>query len=230
MSRIVWDKTGERFFETGTDRGVLFPQTGTGYGIGVPWNGLSAVTESPSGAEPTAIWADNIKYLNLTSAEEFGGTIEAYSSPEEFDECDGTKEVAPGVYIGQQDRKGFGFAYRTLKGNDVDGNSHGYKLHIVYGAKASPTERAYTTVNDSPEAAALSWEFTTTPVNVSVEGAKPTALLTIDSTRTTAEKLALIEEILYGKDATSEEAADGVDPRLPMPDEIITLLTEEAAG
>lgn len=223
MSKLVWDKTGERLFETGVSKGVLYPiQTGGLYTKGYAWNGLSAVTESPSGAEATPIYADNIKYLNLLSTEEFAATIEAYIYPDEFAECDGSASLADGVTIGQQTRKMFGLCYRTEIGNDVDGNNHGYKLHLIYGAMAAPSEKAYATINDSPEAISLSWEVSTTPVNVS--GFKPTASITIDSTKADAGKLAALEEILYGKDATSESAADGVDPRLPLPDEIATLM------
>lgn len=220
MSKLVWDQTGERYFETGVKQGVLYPQVSGAYPKGVAWNGLTAVTESPSGAEATALYADDIKYLNLISAEEFGGTIEAYTSPVEFDECDGTASLAAGVSIGQQKRKAFGFCYRTALGNDEDGNDHGYKLHLVYGATASPSERAYATINDSPEAMTLSWEFTTTPVSVS--GFKPTSLITIDSTKADKAKLAALEAVLYGSE--SEEA------RLPLPDEVATMMGTEAAG
>lgn len=221
MAKLVWDKTGERLYETGVDQGVLYPQVSGTYPKGVAWNGLSSVSESPSGAEATAIYADNIKYLSLMSAEEFGGTIEAYMFPSEFAECDGSVELVEGVSIGQQTRKPFGLCYRTRLGNDVDGNDHGYKLHLVYGALASPTEKGYSTVNDSPEAMTMSWEFTTTPV--SVGGFKPTAILTIDSTKADPTKLAALEKILYGSD--EPEAGE---PRLPLPDEIKTLMA--AAG
>ena len=215
MSRIVWDETGKRFYETGTKNGVLYPQDTTGaYPLGVAWNGLISVSESPSGAEASPLYADDIKYLNLISAEEFGGTIEAYSSPEEFDACDGTAELAPGVSIGQQKRQAFGFSFKTVLGNDVVGNDYGYKLHLIYGALASPSEKAYTSINESPEAMTLSWEFTTTPVAVS--GFKPTACLVIDSTKADSTKLAELEAILYGDENT--------EPRLPLPDEIATLL------
>lgn len=221
--KLVWDKTGERLYETGVDRGVLYPvQTGGVYNKGVAWNGLTAVTESPSGAEASPVYADNIKYLNLMSAEEFGATIEAYTYPPEFEECDGSASIATGVAIGQQARKVFGLSYRTIVGNDVDSNDHGYKLHLIYGALAAPSEKGYTTVNDSPEAITLSWEISTTPVNVT--GFKPTATVVIDSTKVDAEKLAALEEILYGKDPTTPEGKDGVDPRLPLPDEIVTLM------
>lgn len=219
MSKIVWDKTGERLYETGVKNGVLYVQNSDGsYPKGVAWNGLTAVTESPSGAEATALYADDIKYLNLMSNEEFGATIEAYMYPKEFKVCDGSAEIAKGVTIGQQARKTFGLAYRTVLGNDVDGNDHGYKLHLIYGATASPSEKGYSTINDSPEAITFSWELNTTPV--SVTGFKPTASLVIDSTEVDAEKLAELETILYGKDPTSEGGVDGVDPRLPLPDEV----------
>lgn len=216
MSKLVWDKTGERLYETGVKQGVLYPQAAGGtYPKGVAWNGLTNVTESPSGAEATALYADDIKYLNLMSTEEFGGTIEAYTYPDEFAECDGSAALADGVYIGQQSRKTFGFCYRTTLGNDVDNNAHGYKLHLVYGALASPSEKAYATINDSPEAITFSWEFSTTPVNVT--GFKPTASITIDSTKVNAEKLAALEAILYG-DADNEA-------RLPLPDEVAQIMT-----
>lgn len=218
MSKLVWDKTGERLYETGVKQGVLYPMDAKGtYPKGVPWNGLTNVTESPSGAEATALYADDIKYLNLMSNEEFGGTIEAYTYPDEFAECDGSASIATGVYIGQQARKTFGFCYRTTIGNDVESNAHGYKLHLVYGALASPSEKAYATINDSPEAITFSWEFSTTPVNVT--GFKPTACLTIDSTKVDAEKLAALEKILYGDDAD-----DTVMARLPLPDEVAQVM------
>lgn len=222
MSRLVWDKTGERLYETGVNQGVLYVQTGGAYPKGVAWNGLTAVTESPSGAEATPLYADDIKYLNLMSTEEFGATIEAYTYPEEFAECDGSAEIATGVYIGQQSRKTFGLCYRTTLGNDVDSNEYGYKIHLIYGAMAAPSEKSYATINDSPEAITFSWEVTTTPVNI--EGFKPTANITIDSTKVDASKLAALEDILYGKNATSEEASDGTDPRLPLPDEVATIM------
>lgn len=216
--RLVWDETGKRFYETGVKMGVLYVQETSGtYGAGVAWNGLTAVTESPSGAEANPMYADDIKYLNLFSAEEFGATIEAYTYPEEFEQCDGSASLLAGVTIGQQERKQFGFCYRTSLGNDTEGNDHGYKLHIVYGCKASPSEKAYATVNDSPEAITFSWEVTTTPVNVT--GAKPTATITIDSTKVDQGKLTALENILYG---SSTAAA-----RLPLPDEIKTLMTPE---
>jgi hypothetical protein len=216
MPKLVWDQTGERFYETGVKQGVLYPQGTDGtYPTGVAWNGLTAVTESPSGAEPTPIYADDIKYLNLLSAEEFGATIEAYTYPDEFAQCDGSAEIATGVMIGQQSRKVFGLSYKTILGNDVDGNDYGYKLHIIYGALAAPSEKGYATINDSPEAITFSWEVTTTPV--SVTGFKPTASITIDSTKVNAAKLAALEAILYG-DTTNEA-------RLPLPDEIATLMS-----
>ena len=226
MSKLVWDKTGERYYETGVKNGVLYPIQPNGtYSKGVAWNGLTAVTESPSGAENTPLYADDIKYLNLVSAEEFGATVEAYTYPDEFAECDGSASIADGVMIGQQARKIFGMSYKTTVGNDVDGNSHGYKLHLIYGATASPSEKAYATINDSPEAITFSWEIATTPVNVT--GFKPTASLVIDSTKANPTKLASLEEILYGKDPTGEGLSDGVDPRLPLPDEIATIMAAE---
>lgn len=237
MSKLVWDKAGERLYETGVDHGALYPvQAGGAYSKGVAWNGLTAVTESPSGAEASPIYADNIKYLNLISAEEFGATVEAYTYPDEFAECDGSVEIVPGMFAGQQSRKMFGLAYRTILGNDTDNNDHGYKLHLIYGALAAPSEKGYSTVNDSPEAITFSWEIKTTPVEITkeIEGKKlkPTACLTFDSTKFDATFMAKLEEILYGKDATTEDGTDGVEPRLPMPDEIITLYQEsmKAAG
>lgn len=215
MSKLVWDKTGERFYETGVKQGVLYPQDTKGaYPKGVAWNGLTTVTESPSGAEATPLYADDIKYLNLISTEELGGTIEAYTYPDEFAECDGSAAIAKGVYIGQQPRKTFGLSYRTTLGNDVDSNSYGYKLHLVYGALASPSEKAYATINDSPEAITFSWEFSTTPVNV--DSFKPTANIVIDSTKVDPEKLADLEKVLYG-DAEA-------DARLPLPDEVAQIM------
>ena len=224
--RLVWDATGERLYETGVSQGVLYVQDSTGkYPKGVAWNGLTGVTESPSGAEATALYADDIKYLNLMSAEEFGATIEAYTYPDEFAQCDGSAELAAGVTIGQQDRKTFGMCYKTVLGNDSESNNYGYKLHIIYGAKASPSEKAYATINDSPEAITFSWEVTTTPVNVN--GFKPTASLTIDSTKVDAGKLTALEDILYGKDAGAEGTPAAVAARLPLPDEIATLMAPE---
>lgn len=230
--KLVWDQTGERLYETGVSQGVLYPIQSDGtYSLGVAWNGLSAVTESPSGAEPTAVYADNIKYLNMMSAEEFGGTIEAYMAPDEFAECDGTKEIAPGVFAGQQSRKLFGLAYKTLLGNDVDSTDHGYKLHLVYGCLASPSEKGYQTVSDSPEAMSLSWEFSTTPVEIKTlingKKLKPTSILTFDSTKTDTDNLAKLEEILFGKDPATTGGSDGVAARLPLPDEVITLMKSD---
>ena len=225
MAKIVWDKSSERLYETGVKNGVLYVQgTGGTYTKGVAWNGLASVTESPSGAEPTPLYADDIKYLNLLSTEEFGATIEAYTYPDEFAECDGSKSIAAGVYIGQQARKTFGMCYKTTLGNDTEGNDHGYKLHIIYGALAAPSEKAYETINDSPEAITFSWEISTTPVNV--KGSKPTATIVIDSTKANPEKLAALEVILFGADAPNGEGT-GTDPRLPLPDEIATLMTVE---
>ena len=221
MSKLVWDKTGERYYETGVKNGVLYIPTEGVYSKGVAWNGLTAVTESPSGAEATALYADDMKYLSLYSAEEFGATIEAYTYPDEFAQCDGSAELTKGVSIGQQTRKTFGLCYRTTIGNDTDGTDHGYKLHIIYGCMASPSEKAYSTINDSPEAITFSWEITTTPVNVT--GHKPTASITIDSTKADPTKLAALEDILYGKDGEP-----GSEARLPLPNEIKTLMS--AAG
>lgn len=221
MAKITWDDTGKRLYETGVDHGVLYPiQSDGNYSKGVAWNGLTGVTESPSGAEATPIYADNIKYLNLQSAEEFGATIEAYTYPDEFAECDGSATLVTGVTAGQQNRKIFGLSYRTVIGNDVDANEHGYKLHLIYGCLASPSEKSYATINDSPEAITFSWEVSTTPVNVN--GYKPTACVVIDSTKADATKLAAFEAILYG----SEEA----EPRLPLPDEVVTLMTPTDVG
>lgn len=217
MSKLTWDLTGERLYETGVKMGVLYPQTAGAYPKGVAWNGLTAVTESPSGAEASPFYADDIKYLNLMSAEEFGATIEAFMYPDEFAECNGEGTLAEGVTIGQQPRKEFGMCYRTILGNDTDGNEYGYKIHIIYGALAAPSEKAYATVNESPEPITLSWELTTTPI--AVQGHKPTATLTIDSTKVDAEKLAALEAVLYGSEDT--------EARLPLPDEIATML---AAG
>lgn len=219
MAKLVWDATGERKYETGVRNGVLYVMDESGtYPKGVAWNGLTAVTESPSGAEATALYADDVKYLNLISAEEFGATIEAYTYPDEFAQCNGEASLVNGVTIGQQPRKTFGMAYRTVLGNDIENESYGYKLHLIYGAVASPSEKAYATINDSPEAITFSWELKTTPVVVS--GFKPTASLTIDSTKANAEKLTALEDILFGSE--SGEA------RLPLPNEIATLMN--AAG
>lgn len=214
MAKIVWDKAGERFYETGVKNGVLYVMNEGVYGTGVAWNGLTAVTESPSGAEATPLYADDIKYLNLMSAEEFGGTIEAYTYPDEFKACNGEAELTTGITIGQQPRKTFGFCYRTVLGNDQDENEYGYKLHLVYGAKAAVSEKAYATINDTPEAITFSWEFTTTPVEV--EGFKPTSIVVIDSTKVAEGAMAKLEAKLYGTE--SEEAT------LPLPSEIVTLL------
>ena len=215
MAKLQWDLAAERRYETGVDHGVLYTPDAQGeYSYGVAWNGLTAVTESPSGAESNKQYADNMVYVNLVSAEEFGGTIEAFMSPPEFDQHDGSVQAKEGVSVGQQGRKPFGLSYRTKIGSALDGDL-GYKLHLVYGAQASPSEKAYSTVNDSPEAMTLSWEFTTTPV--AVEGLRPTAVITIDSTQVQAADLAALETILYGSDL--------VDPELPMPDEVIALFT-----
>lgn len=215
MSKIVWDQTGSHYYETGVKKGVLYLQTAEGkYENGVAWNGLTAVTESPSGAEATPLYADDIKYLNLMSVEEFGATVEAYTYPDEFAACDGSAELVAGISIGQQPRSVFGMSYVTTIGNDTVGNKHGYKIHIIYGAMAAPTEKAYATINDSPEAITFSWELTTTPV--SVNGHEPTASVTIDSTKVDKSKLEALEAVLYGSES---EAA-----RLPLPDEIVTLV------
>ena len=218
MSKLVWDKVGERLYENGVKKGVLFPQSEDGsYPKGVAWSGLTGVTETGSGAEATPLYADDIKYLNLMSKEEFGATITAYTAPPEFGVCDGTAEIATGVSIGQQPRKAFGMSYQTILGNDVKNSKYGYKLHFIYGALASPSERAYATENDSPEAMELSWEVSTTPVEV--DGFEPTATVVIDSTKVKPEKLAALETIIYGSE--SEE------PRLPLPSELITLIGTE---
>lgn len=223
MAKLKWDETGKRLYETGTKMGVLYPQNEDGtYPKGVAWNGLMSVTESPSGAEASALYADDAKYLELYSNEEFGFTIGAYTYPDEFAECDGSAELAPGVGIGQQPRKAFGLSYRTIIGNDTKGSDYGYKLHLVYGAKASPSERSYASVNDSPEALELSWECTTTPVPVT--GHKPSAHIEIDSTKIDEKKLTKIEEMLYGKDG---ETGTATEPKLPLPDEIIQILTAD---
>lgn len=222
MSRITWDDTSKRLYETGVKMGVLYPiQSNGAYTKGVAWNGLTAVTESPSGAEATALYADDIKYLNLMSNEEFGATIEAYTYPDEFAECDGSAALAKGVMIGQQKRKTFGLCYRTTLGNDVEGNDYGYKLHLVYGCLAAPSEKAYSTINDSPEAITFSWEVSTTPV--AVAGFKPTSQITIDSTKADTSKLSALENILYG---TNADGDTGAEPRLPLPDEVATIMGE----
>jgi len=217
MPKLIWDETGKRFYETGVRQGVLYPQTAQGtYPLGVAWNGLTAITESPSGAEANPIYADDIKYLNLVSVEELGATVEAYTYPDEFAVCDGSAELAEGVVIGQQKRHAFGLCYRTVLGNDLEEGDYGYKLHLIYGAMAAPSEKGYSSINDSPEAITFSWEITTTPV--SVPGFKPTASLTIDSTKVEAVKLAALEDILYG---TAE-----IPARLPLPAEIAELMTD----
>lgn len=226
MSKLLWDQAGERFFETGVDHGVLFVRGEDGdYAEGVAWNGLTAVTESPEGAEVSAIYADNMKYLNLRSAENFKATIEAYTYPEEFEECDGSKSLKPGFKVGQQARKTFAFCYRTKVGNDLDPDATAYKLHIIYGATASPSERAYATVNESPEAITFSWEIDTIPVEItSVDGVKPTAHIELDSREIDPTVLEQIEASLFGTDGEGEEA--GTDPTLLMPDEILALFTK----
>lgn len=225
MSVLKWDETGERLYETGIKKGVLYPYNTTSnkYTPGVAWNGLTSFSESPSGAEPNDLYADDQKYLSLYSAEKLEGTIEAYTYPDEFMACDGSEEVAPGVVIGQQARKMFGFCYRTTVGNDVEDLDYGYKLHLVYGCKASPSERQFGTINDSPEAITFSWSVSTNPVDV--PGKKPTSLLTIDSTKCTSDKakaaLAALEDILYG--------TENKDPELPLPAEVIALFAEETS-
>lgn len=218
MSKLVWDQIGERLYETGVKNGVLYPTDANGaYSKGVAWNGLTSISENPSGADSNPIYADDIKYLDLRSKEEFGATIEAYTYPDEFAICDGSAELTDGVMIGQQTRKPFGLCYRTAIGNDVDFDDHGYKLHIVYGATASPSSRQYQTINDNPEAITFSWEVTTTPVNV--EGKKPTATLVIDSTKVGEEGMTALKNVLYG--------TENSDPRLPLPDEIVSIITGE---
>ena len=224
-SALSWDEAGDKLYETGIDRGVLYPMGQNGYGTGVAWNGLTGITETPSGAEATKLYADNIKYLEMRSAEEFGGTIEAYTYPDEWAECDGSAVLTTGVYAGQQPRKVFGLCYRTSLGNDVDLNDHGYKLHIVYGCTASPSERSYSTVNDSPEAITFSWEFSSTPVPVA--GHKPVSCLTIDSTKVDSAKLKLLEDKLYGvtTDSTANPAVAGSASYLPLPAEVVSTLS-----
>lgn len=218
MAKLVWNEAGKRLYETGVDRGVLYVSDGSGgYQKGVVWNGLVSVNESPSGAEATPLYAGNVKYVELMSNEEFGASIEAYTYPEEFEQCDGSAELADGITIGQQPRKSFGLCYRTKIGNDTAGDEHGYKIHLIYGAKAAPTEKSYTTINDSPEAITFSWEITTTPIEFA--GHKPTATLTIDSTKVTPTALTAIETKLYG-DTTGEAT-------LPTPAEILALIAEE---
>lgn len=222
MAKLVWDATGEHFYETGTKECVLYPQDASGaYPLGVAWNGITAVTESPSGADPTDLYADDIKYLTLRGTEEFGGTIEAYTYPDEFAVLDGSAEPTDGVILGQQNRGAFGLCYKTTLGNDVKLNDYGYKLHLIYGATVSPSERAYQTINDSPEAITFSWEFTTVPVNV--KNYKPTACITIDSTKVDAEKLKTLEGMLFGTDGTG--GSEGTEPYLPLPDTVISTLS-----
>lgn len=221
MTKLLWDSSGERLYETGVNQGVLYPRNSAGfYPLGVAWNGLISVSENPTGAEPNPIYADNIKYLNLMSAEEFGATIEAYTFPDEFAECDGSAALVEGVgvFAGQQPRKAFGLAYKTILGNDAESNDYGYKLHLVYDSLAAPSEKAYSTVNETPEAITFSWEITTTPVPVN--GFKPTASLVIDSTKVSSTTLALLEDMLYG--------TEGTDPYLPLPNDVITLFTGDA--
>lgn len=222
--RIQWDKTGERTYETGIDHGVLYPQVNGAYPEGVAWNGLTSVSESPSGAEDSALYADNIKYLNLKSAEELGLTVECYTYPPEWEACDGSASIAEGVTVGQQKRTNFGLSYRTKLGNDTDGDDHGYKLHLVYGCSASPSEKGYSTVNDSPDAIAFSYTITTTPVDVA--GLRPTSMVVIDSTKVDKDKLKALEEKLYGTDGTGD-SDPGTKPMLPLPAEIVTMF---AAG
>lgn len=218
MAKLVWDKIGEHFYETGVRNGVLYPIGSTGeYAKGVAWNGLTSVTESPSGADANDQYADDMKYISLRGTETFGGTIEAFTYPEEWEECDGSKSPVKGVSVGQQNRKAFGLAYKTVLGNDVDYNEHGYKLHLIYGATASPSEKQYQVINESPEPSTFSWEYTSTPVAVAKEGYKPTSCLTIKSTGADPTKLKALEDILFG--------TDEAEPRLPLPDEVITLMT-----
>ncbi len=232
VNKLVFDAEGQRFYETGVKECALFPMADTEstftdgtltvktrYTKGVAWNGITAITEQPSGAEPTALYADDIKYLNLMSNEDFGATVEAYTYPDEFKECDGSKELCEGVIAGQQTRKAFGLAYKTVLGNDTEGNAKGFKLHIIYNAKASPSEKAYSTINDSPEATTFSWEMTTTPVSMPA-GFKPTACLTIDSTKVESTKLEKLLDIIYGKDGDA-----GIVPHLPMPSDIMSILS-----
>lgn len=214
MARLTWDNTGERLYETGVDHGVLYIPDGNGnYNDGVAWNGLTTVTESPSGAEATALYADNIKYLDLRSAEEFGATIEAFTFPDEFLQFDGVASPQPGVHVGQQSRSTFGFSYRTNVGNDIDGSDYGYKLHLIYGASAAPSEKAYATINDSPEAITFSWEVSTTPISAGA-GLKPTSQLIIDSTKVDAGDLTTLEDLLYG---------EAGNPQLPSPASVIAI-------
>ena len=220
MAKLVWDKTGEHYYETGVKNVVLYPMSGTSYGKGVAWNGVTSIEESPSGADFNAIYADDIKYLNIQGAEEFGATIGAYTYPDEFAPCDGEAMPTEGLTIGQQARIPFGLCYRTTIGNDTEGIEYGYKLHIVYGARVTPSGKSYSTINDSPEPAEMSWEMNTTPV--AVTGMKPTSIIKIDSTKVDKTKLEALEAILYGGDG------EGEDARLPLPDEVISTLKKSA--
>lgn len=223
MSKIIWDATSERLYETGVKNVVLYPMAASGaYDKGVAWNGVTAITESPSGAEATPLYADDIKYLELRSAEEFGATIEAYTYPDEFAACDGSAELIPGMKIGQQIRKAFGLCYRTTLGNDTEGEEYGYKIHVIYGAKAAPSEKAYATINDSPEAITFSWEVTTTPV--AVTGHKPTSYLEFDSTKLSEAQMKAVEDLLYGVDGESATEAS-----LPLPDALLAAVQGAAA-
>lgn len=223
MAKLKWDNPGEHFYETGVRNCVLFVQNANGtYGTGVPWNGITTITESPSGAESTSLYADDIKYLNLLSVEEFGATIEAYTYPDAFAECNGEAQVVTGLTLGQQARKSFAFCYRTAVGNDTVGSDYGYKLHIVYGAQASPSERSYQTMNENPEANTFSWEIKTTPVNVK-GNYKATSLIVIDSKKVDADKLAALEDLLYGKDADEDAGTLETTSSLPLPDAIIDM-------
>lgn len=219
MFNLKWDQTGEKLYETGVDRGVVYPQVEGAYPKGAAWNGLTNATLTPSGAEATPLYANNRKYLNLMSVEELGGTIEAYMYPDEFAECNGEKDLIPGVRIGQQKRNSFGFCFRTMIGNDTDGTAYGYKIHIVYGCLAAPSEQANSTINDSPEAKTMSWEYTTTPIEL--EDGSVTASLEVDSTKFEADKIAALENVLYGSGDT--------EARLPLPDEVASILTGTAA-
>ena len=222
MGKLSWDGVGERIYETGVDHGVLYVMDKNGYGRGVPWNGLTAVTESPSGAESNKQYADNVVYLNLVSAEEFGGTIEAFTCPPEFSACDGLAEPSDGLTVGQQTRSTFGLSYRTKVGNDLAGQDAGYKLHLVYGLLASPSEKAYQTVNDSPEAMTLSWEVTSTPVKVN-DALKPTSIITVDSTKVDAADLAVLEKKLYGAPAGAGGTPPETFAKLPLPAEVLAI-------
>lgn len=221
MAKLEWDKIGERYYQTGTDHGVLYVASNGTYPVGVAWNGLTGVDESPSGAEASPQYADNIKYLELRSNEDFGATVTAFTYPDEFEQCDGSAEPTPGMFIGQQTRKPFGLSYRTKIGNDTDGDDHGYILHLVYGATASPSQRSYKTINDSPEPIEFSWEVTTTPVKI--DGYKPVSHIRINSTKADSEKLGVLESVLYGTDG--EGNAEGRTASLPLPDVVKTILT-----